>query len=273
MVKHIILSVLLLVGCNDESTMTGKVSLHSLSDIPASTWEMLSRKNIYFGHQSVGDNIIDGINEVVESSEVIKLNIKNLNDVQKSDISVFAHSDIGNNGDIDSKLNDFNKNIREGFGGEVDLAFLKLCFWDVRRNTNIDEVFNNYKKTISSLKKEYPNTTFIHFTVPLMSHSNDFIAKIKRIIKPDNDDLDNIKRNELNRLIVSEYMGKEPLFDLALIESTLPDGRRMAFSKDGKDYYYLPDEYTKDGGHLNKQAGKYVAERLLIELAQVANSN
>jgi hypothetical protein len=272
-VKYIILFVLLLTGCNEESTMTEKVSLLSLSDIPVSTWEKLSRKNIYFGHQSVGDNIIDGIDEVMEGSDVIKLNIKNINDVQKPDITVFAHSDIGKNGDIDSKLNDFSKNIREGFGSKADLAFLKLCFWDVRRNTNIDEVFNNDKKTVSSLKKEYPNITFIHFTVPLMSHSNGIVAKIKRIIKTDNGDLDNIKRNELNRLIVSEYMGKEPLFDLALIESTLPDGRRMTFSKDGKDYCYLPDEYTNDGGHLNKQARRYVAVQLLIELAQVANSN
>ena len=66
--------------------------------------------------------------------------------------------------------------------------------------------------------------------------------------------MDKIKRYELNRLIVQEYGGKEPLFDIALIESTLPNGRRTTFSKDGKDYYYLHDEYTDDGGHLNEQA-------------------
>ena len=93
------------------------------------------------------------------------------------------------------------------------------------------------------------------------------------MIKPDNDDLDNIKRNELNRLIVQEYGGKEPLFDIALIESTLPDGRRTIFSADGKDYYYLSDEYTNDGGHLNEQAQKYVAEQLLITMSRLENSN
>ena len=272
--KYLLIYILLFVaGCDAESTMTEKASLPSISDIPESAWKKLSQKTIYFGHQSVGNNIIDGVNKIMENNDVIKLNIKNTNDVQPSDVPVFAHSDIGKNDDIDSKLNDFSNNIRKGFGDKADIAFLKLCFWDVRRKTDVNKVFNNYRKTITSLKKEYPDTIFLHLTVPLMSHSNGVIAKIKRMIKPDNDDLDNIKRNELNRLIVQEYGGKEPLFDIALIESTLPDGRRTIFSADGKDYYYLPDEYTNDGGHLNEQARKYVAEQLLITLSRLENSN
>jgi hypothetical protein len=266
--KYLILCILFMViGCDGESTMTEKENLPLISDVPESAWKSLSQKKIYFGHQSVGGNIIDGVNKVMENNDLIKLNIKNTADVQAFDSPVFAHSDIGNNGDIDSKLDDFSKNIRKGLGDKADLAFLKLCFWDVRRSTDINEVFNDYKKTITDLKIEYPSTKFVHLTVPLMSHSNGVIAKIKRMIKPDNADLDNIKRNELNRLIVAEYGGKEPLFDIARIESTLPNGVRATFSADGGNYYYLPDEYTDDGGHLNEQASKYVAEQLLITLA------
>ena len=213
--KYLLIYILLLVaGCDGESTMTEKVSLPLISDIPESTWKKLSQKTIYFGHQSVGNNIIDGVNKIMENNDVIKLNIKNTNDVQTSDVPVFAHSDIGKNDDIDSKLNDFSKNIRKGFGDKADIAFLKLCFWDVRRKTDVNKVFNDYKKTMTSLKKEYPNTKFVHLTVPLMSRSNGFVAKIKRMIKPDNDDLDNIKRNELNTLIINEYGNKEPVFDV-----------------------------------------------------------
>jgi len=43
---------------------------------------------------------------------------------------------------------------------------------------------------------------------------------------------------------------KEPLFDLAAIESTAPDGTRASFMKDGKTYYQMVSDYTHDGGHL-----------------------
>lgn len=268
--KYLIICILLfLSGCDEESTMSEKVSLPLISDIPESTWEKLSQKKIYFGHQSVGNNIIDGINKLMENNDVIKLNIKNTIDAQEFDNPVFAHSDIGKNEDIDSKLSDFSKNIRNGLGDKADLAFLKFCYVDVRRKTNVNDVFNNYKKTITSLKNEYPNTTFVHLTVPLMSHSNGVIAKIKRMVRPDNDDLDNIKRNELNLLIIEEYGNKEPVFDVALVEATLPNGDLATFTKDGKSYYYLPDEYTNDGGHLNDNARKHVAEQFLITLGKL----
>lgn len=258
-----------MAGCDGGPAMTERVSLPLMSDISDTEWEKLSQKTIYFGHQSVGSNVIDGITEIIEKNDFIVLDIKNAEDVQASDEAYFAHSDVGENGDIDSKLEDFSKNIRNSFGSKADLAFLKLCFWDVRKNTNVDEVFDNYKKTIADLKNEYPDVVFVHFTVPLMSYSSGFIANLKRMIKPNNNDLDNIKRNEINRLIVNEYSGKDPLFDIALIESTLPDGTRAIFSSGGKDYYYLPDVYTDDGGHLNEQARKYVAEQLLITLARL----
>ncbi len=264
---------LLLIGCRGESDMTEKVSLSSMNDIPTTSWNKLSEKRIYFGHQSVGDNVIDGIKKLMETDNTVKLNIKITKDAESFNSPVFAHSSIGENGDIDSKLADFSQNIRKGIGDKVDIAFLKLCFWDVRRKTNVDDVFNNYKKTITSLQKQYPKTVFVHLTVPLMSHSNGIVANIKRMIKPDNGELDNIKRNELNRLIVKEYGDKEPLFDIALVESTFPDGRRAIFSKDGKNYYYLPSEYTDDGGHLNEEARKHVAEQLLITLAKLAEAN
>ena len=39
-----------------------RVSFTALKDVPESTWTNLSKKKVFFGHQSVGDNIIDGIN-------------------------------------------------------------------------------------------------------------------------------------------------------------------------------------------------------------------
>ena len=71
-------------------------------------------------------------------------------------------------------------------------------------------------------------------------------------------------------MLRKEYEGKVPLFDIAKIESTFPDGTRCSFTKDGKTYYSMVSEYTSDGGgHLNATGRKKFAEQLLILLAQL----
>ena len=68
-------------------------------------------------------------------------------------------------------------------------------------------------------------------------------------------------------MLRKQYDGKEPLFDLAKIESTLTDGMRLSYKKDGKSIFALIPDYTHDGGHLNEYGRKIVAEQLLIYLA------
>ncbi|MBW2608023.1 MAG: hypothetical protein JRD05_10355 [Deltaproteobacteria bacterium] len=70
-------------------------------------------------------------------------------------------------------------------------------------------------------------------------------------------------------MLRKEYDGKEPVFDIAKIESTFPNGTRCSFTKDGKTYYSMVPEYTYDSGHLNETGRKKVAEQLLILLAQL----
>jgi hypothetical protein len=60
-----------------------------------------------------------------------------------------------------------------------------------------------------------------------------------------------------------------PVFDLAAIESTRSDGKRDAFSFQGKEYYSLAKEYTYDCGHLNETGGKMVGTALLEFLAGI----
>jgi hypothetical protein len=79
---------------------------------------------------------------------------------------------------------------------------------------------------------------------------------------------DNRKRNQFNEMMRNEYSGKEPLFDLAKIESTYPDGKELTSIKDGKVQYTLIPDYTYDGGHLNERGRIMVAEKLLLFLAQ-----
>jgi hypothetical protein len=123
------------------------------------------------------------------------------------------------------------------------------------------------------LKVDYPNTTFVHFTVPLLRKAKPslkiWIEKILGKKKEYFDNAHNVKRNKFNDLLRKVYDGKEPLFDIAKIESTYMDGKRETFEANGKTHYSLVPEYTDDGGHLNETGRKKVAEQLLIFLANL----
>ena len=123
---------------------------------------------------------------------------------------------------------------------------------------------------LSQLKAKYPDMVIIHFTTPLTQRQTGIKASIKKLIgRPIGGVDDNIKRNEYNEMLIKKYEGKEPVLDIAKIESTFPDGTRETFSQDGKSYYSMVPEYTYDGGHLNETGRKKVAEQLLILLANL----
>ena len=65
------------------------------------------------------------------------------------------------------------------------------------------------------------------------------------------------------------FAGREPLFDLAAVESTRPDGSRVFFERAGTPVYYLAPEYTNDGGHLIGAGRRSAAEALLATLAGI----
>ena len=248
-----------------------RTNFTSIKDIPDSVWEKLSKKKIYFGHMSVGYNITDGIKDLMEENPKIKLNIVETSDKADFKAGVFAHSRVGKNQDPQSKIDAFKRLVEEGIGDTADIAFFKFCYIDFMEDAEPRRVLDEYKDTMSRLKQAYPNTTFIHITAPLTSKQTGIKAWIKKIIgKPIWGREDNIKKFEFNELLTKEYDGKDPVFDLAKIESTMPDGTRLSYSKDGKTYYAMVPEYTPDGGHLNKVGRKKVAEQLLILLANLS---
>ncbi len=180
---------------------------------------------------------------------------------------LFAHARVGKNKDPFSKIDAFADFMEKGIGNKADIAFFKFCYVDIGAETDVEKVFSDYKNSLSSLMKTYPKTTFVHVTVPLKSLQSGIKAFVKKIIgRPMWGYDDNIKRNQFNELLRKEYDGKAPIFDLARTESTLPDGKRSSFSKDGKNYYFMVPDYTHDGGHLNELGRKRAAEQLLVVL-------
>ena len=260
----------LFVSCSGGEMPEKTIQFPNIKDVPASKWENLSQKKIYFGHQSVGFNIMDGIEDVIKDHPEIKINIVETANESDFKLGLFAHSRVGKNGDPKSKIDEFVKFIDKGIGGKADAAALKFCYVDITAGTNANNVFNDYSDSISQLKAKYSDMIIIHFTTPLTQIQTGIKASIERLIGISSGGVDdNIKRNEYNEMLVKRYENKEPVFDIAKIESTYPDGTRSSFTKDGKTYYSMVPEYTYDGGHLNEKGRKKVAEQLLILLANL----
>ncbi len=257
-----------IAACNGGSITEQIPHRERLGDVTEADWQKLSNKKIYFGHQSVGFNIMDGIEDLQKENLRIKLNIVETNELEKISQGIFAHSRIGRNGDPKSKIDDFATFINQAGEDRLDYAGMKFCYVDMNADTDVKKLFSDYSTAMAKLKELHPKMTIIHFTMPLMVNRESWKTKIKKIFGKTEiwEYAANTNRNRFNQLIIEAYQGKEPLLDIAKIESTKPDGSRQAFDQNGVTYYSMAPEYSYDNGHLNEIGRKRVAEQLLLLL-------
>ena len=273
--KKIVLFVLLTIPMFVYAEISNMVSIQqpqSLNLIPKSTWKMLAGKNIYFGHQSVGSDILQGIEDLKKESPWLPITINSLNDVKQNTGIQLIHSSIGKNGDINSKNSSFEEIIVTILSGKVDIAGFKYCFLDFDSTSNIQEIFNNYKATIFSIKKTNPNIRIVHFTVPLTSNQTGIKAFLKNMFgKPVGGAVENVVRNKYNDLLKKEYAKTGFVFDLAGFESTNIDGSVNLFKYNEKYYRHLVSKYIYDGQHLNEMGKRRIAEQFVLYLVNISN--
>jgi len=266
------LTQILIFGC--EKKMEAKNVEINVGDIRDEAVEALANKRIVFGHASVGNNIIDGIRDIMSTDDRFKkIHIRELKPREKLDEPGLYHFGLRENSFPKKKCDHFKQILEifreRGLDGKIDIAFLKLCYVDIEEDSNVQDIFNYYVDTTDYLGKEFPSIKILHVTVPLYAHRWGLKGFIKRLIKSD---AHNIKRNAFNIKLLEKYKHVDVIFDLARVESTYPDGRRSSFKLDGKVYYALVNEYTYDGGHLNELGRYYTAKELLKVLSGMAMS-
>ncbi len=250
---------------NMSSTMAE--STKRIADIPKSEWDKVLNKKIFFAHQSVGSNIIQGINELSDEYPWLKFNFTKSDEIENFNTSFFSHTNIGKNTQPDTKTDEFKQILESDLLEKVDIAALKFCYVDFNQDTDVLKVFSRYKKAVESIRDKNPETIIIHFTVPLTTLQSGIKAWVKKIIgKPLGGFKSNIVRNQYNDFLVKEFSEKDMVFDVAKYESTLPNGQRSEYKDGANTYYSLANEYTDDGAHLNKKGRKYIAEKFLIFL-------
>jgi len=267
----LVFSAALLTGaCRGGAVRQKPVEMASLGEVSDTTWQSLGTKRIFFGHQSVGANIMDGVADVIRDEPRIGLRVAGGEGALAGGGGVFAHGPVGRNGDPGSKTDDFARLIEGPLRGKVDVAFHKYCYVDITETTDVAAVFDHYQKTMARLRAEFPGVVFVHVTTPLVRVQSGPRAALKLLLGQSPGRYGgNFARERFNELMRDAYRGREPLFDLASTESTRPDGRREAIQSGKRSGYALVPAYTTDNSHLNEVGRRRVAEELLVFLARL----
>ena len=213
-----------------------------------------ARARVFFGHQSVGLNILSGVPAVYADGGVSAPPIEQGETAAGPTGGFISHQFIGENGNPLLKIADFDRTIRAGMGRQVDVALMKFCYVDITAGTDVNAVFAKYRDTLAGLARDFPTVSFIRTTVPLTTNSGG--------------QADNAARERLNTLIRGQDGGN--LFDLAAIESTRPDGTRVSGQYGNQAYFALYDGYAPDSGHLNALGSKVTAAGLLEAIARAS---
>ncbi len=262
------LAILALGACAPRAGREVATQMTTFRDVPDSSWRALAQKRVFFGHQSVGGEIVDCISELVREKPALGLRVVAA-DSLPAEGGCFAHAFIGRNGEPGLKTDDFAQRIEGGIGRRADIAFHKYCFADIAGGTDVAAVFAHYRTVMTKLRADYPGVTFVHVTTPLVtSRAGGAKLVVQRLLGRAPQRVgSNIARERFNDLMRAEYAGREPVFDLAQIESTRPDGRREGVAFGGRPGYALFPGYSSDGSHLNEAGRRRVAEALLVFLA------
>jgi hypothetical protein len=234
--------------------------------------EIVSQRHIYFGHQSVGWNIVDGIQRLA-AKEGIAISLVEVSGAHSAGPAAFSHGPVAENGKPLLKLDSFARAIDAGPSGGVEIAFVKFCYVDFTAGTDARALFPRYQEVMAALKARHPTTTFVHVTAPLTTLESGAKGFAKRLLRRARwGGVENARREEYNALMREAYRGREPLFDLAAVESTHPDGTRETVKWNGRDIPVLVGAYTYDDGHLNEEGARRAARALIAVLAAVGGS-
>lgn len=230
----------------------------------------LSTARVFFGHQSVGLNLLDGLRRLSNASSdgLCLVDCGNSAESLADRRGFFAHARLGCNGSPTSKTAAFTNTLENGLAQRVDVAFHKYCYVDIERSTDVNALFGSYQAAMARLELRFPALTIVHVTTPVMAVQAGPRAIVKRLIgrAPDHYE-DNVARNRFNELMRREYHGQGRLFDLAALEATPLGSVPETHKLNGEPFYSLRSEYTDDGGHLNVRAQDGIAAELARFLA------
>lgn len=230
--------------------------------------EAIAGARILLGHRSVGRNILEGL-ESLAAETGVPLRIETINGVPPDAEPGVFHSEIGDNGDPEGKCEIFAQLLHRPERPAYDLAMMKFCYSDLRPETPLDAsaMVDRYSRLVNNINEQRPDVRMVHVTIPVRAEPPGRKTRLKRLLGMSVDgDAGNILRSDFNEELRTRFAA-EPMFDLAMLEATRPDGSISAFVSDGQTIHTLAPEYTDDGGHLNASGRRRAAIEFVRVLA------
>jgi len=205
---------------------------------------------VYFGHHSVGRNILDGVASLAKEAGVAV---------------ALQEGPVGQNQDPASKFVDFE---REALARDVEVAVVKLCYVDFTPTTDAAALMKLYRGMVERVQTKKPALKILHVTPPLYARPTDFKSQAKRALGRELwEEQANLRRLEFADGQKATW-APDTIFDLATVESTVPGGGRELHLVGNRQVPMLWPGYTDDGGHLNAAGQRVAAKAFLRALAR-----
>ncbi len=231
--------------------------------------QVVAKARLFFGHQSVGGNILSGVQAWADELK-IPLRVLSADEAPQDSQSGLFHTKVGKNLEPETKCEAFETWLDKPVSPYYDAAILKFCFVDLEPDSHVtspEKLFERYQATVASIRDKHPELKLVYTTMPLEADPPGFKTRIKRWIgKATWKDADNRSRAEFNSKIREAY-GDSALFDIAHAESHF-SGSISAFNYDGNTIETLDPRLTTDGGHLNETGQRHVAAAFLHAIAE-----
>ena len=243
-------------GCSNANATDGNattgdaMSAGALDEQTRKDLATVAAHRVYFGHHSVGRNILDGVAALAKEAGVAV---------------ALQEGPVGQNQDPASKFVDFE---REALARDVEVAVVKLCYVDFTPTTDSAALMKLYRAMVERVQAQKPTLKFLHVTPPLYARPTDFTSQAKRALGRDLwEEQANLRRLEFADGLKAAWP-PDTIFDLATVESTVPGDGRELHLVGNRQVPMLWPGYTDDGGHLNAAGQRVAAKAFLRALAR-----
>jgi hypothetical protein len=181
----------------------------------------------------------------------------------------FVHFLAGQNRDYASKNAAVLRLLESRTRAQRPILLLKYCYVDINSPRDSSRMFEAYRDTVEAIEFEHPDVTVVHATIPLTTVEGAFKSGAMQFAGRPTRREAAIARHRYNELVRAEFAATGPIFDLAKVEATQPDGTLAGFTAGGCIIETLASHNTDDGSHLNVRCQRAAAESLLDVLSDV----
>lgn len=219
---------------------------------------LLGRGRLFFGHQSVGRDLLAGIAELDPAWKAVS--------TTRPDTlppGSVAEAPLGTNGDPASKDRAFLAIVRRMRPGDV--AFYKYCYADFDESTDVAQLFRRYVATLEEAARS--GVRVFAVTAPLTAPEPAWKRWAKRLLRRPTENDRNARRTDFNRRLRLHFR-QGGVLDLARLESTRAEGSRCIATVRGRPVEFLDPDSTHDGAHLNEEGRRRVARGFFGELVR-----